>query len=375
MSDILGGTQNAESAKALAADTDDQGSSNAEAIKAGLSFDNDPGTEGAIPFPGQELSPEPEPAPAAEPVTSVAPPEETPALPEETPAAPAADEGLAEKRQAVRQKFGLGDDVADTLVDAHVHLQKSFGLQTTELGELRRDYYKLDGKVDALTAMAPATPAKAAAGQATDEQAKTATWNAGVSHLAARHVQHGYSEEEARALASDALTAASHVILPEVDAKLRPILARDEAETRVNKLFDVARKLKDEVSAENIPIRPDWDQVINSPEFAALVNLEDPEIIDSLFTRDPAGELTPVGVESAYLKARFNMGDRLQAEAGELSSAAEDTVVTEKMRASAVSGAPSANAGEQVEDIEAEIFATAKGGNNGHFLMTGRLPE
>lgn len=330
-------------------DTGTTADENTAAIKEGLSFDDDPvrsdEPEAETPSPEPVAAePEAEPEPAAEPA------------PEPEVDTEAVD--LEVRRQKVREKYNLDTNAPVALLDAYINADRKIGEQGKELGELRLQKERAEGKAEGLqeATRTPETPAKDSETERREKQA--ARQRANEQYLAQSFVKQGYSEEDARTMARDAITVTSREAEAIVEEKLEStgITAEREYQGKVNALLDVGAELKDERDADGNPVREDWDEVVNSPEFAEVLGTDEgPAWVDKFYTLDPQGRLTRHGVLTAYMQAREKYNARVAVE--KKKAEAEQQVEDDKLRAGAVPAGGSTKVGQDVDDPEGELLA------------------
>jgi hypothetical protein len=291
-----------------------------------------------------------EPEQAAEPAEPVA------ATPEPEPVP------TPEPEQPEAEPYKLAGSYAtiEELEKAHEHLRAAFGRQGQELGELRKA-----GRAATPPPAPVAAPPVAIGTPTAGKFGNDPVWSdprvqQAISHKAQAYVDVGYGTADAKRLAEAdvyANTLSSRAVTETVTA---PLTQRDFQVQRNARLQADAAALKDETDPEGRPLRSDWNEITETPEFESVVH----EMGDHIYDVGPDNR--PVGLETAYLRSRFAISHRIQTQA----SAAVTETTKEAERVKVAAGAIPASPGAHVpadpaaaadEQEILDIYDAAKG--------------
>jgi len=251
-------------------------------------------------------------------------------------------QAAAQKSQDAKQLAGKFDSV-DELESAHVSLQKVLGRQGTELRQARDEILRLTGRLEAVEQIRKTEPkVDQAQEDFVSKRAKTYQDRIGLEH------------DEAMEMARQDFELADSVAARRVQAaeqKYEPLFQNAEQFKRAEA---AAAQLRDEVDTDGNMVRPDWQDVSRSQEFAELMQAN-PEYLNS-----------KPGIEALYLKAKSSIQATQQpdhaSEAASLKKQANEIVDREKRRAASASGAGGGTVQAQpaAEQVElAQIYGTS----------------
>jgi hypothetical protein len=274
----------------------------------------------------------------------------------------------------------------DALVDAHGNLQTAYGQQSTELGKLRESQLRLEGKLEALSQPAPVVdqpPPQPQTGKPPQPQmpGQDQLWSdprmqAALSHKTQAYLAVGYGQEDAQRLAEadiHAYTFAGEAVAERANA---PLNKQAELLQKNARLQHAAGGLKAEVDPEGRPLRSDWDEITETPEFEVVVH----EMGESIYETGPDDR--PVGLETAYLRTRFNVGNRLQATASSATAIATANAERDKVAAGAIPASPGARVSTTISEDDQDILdiyeaakGTTKDGEPRPYFLGGGIRE
>ena len=263
------------------------------------------------------------------------PPAQQDTAPEETTEEPPAK--LAGKYESVEQ-----------LESAHGNLEKVLGRQGAELRKTREDLARLEGQVEGQRQVAPP-------GASPDQIERENS----IRVLTADNEAIGMDAQEARTRAENQYAVFDQMANRRVAnavSEFRPYI--DDA--RVSKESVVmAGALRDETDAEGNLLRPDWNEVVKTTEFAGLMQANQ----DKLASRD--------GIENLYLRARTASSVADTAREQKVASDAEQVVADEKARAASATGGASGDDALPVSTEDPEVQAIYDLGKDRPPLMGG----
>lgn len=261
------------------------------------------------------------------------------------------DTARVEQEPAGGKKWAGKYESPEELEAAHQNLQQVLGRQGEEIRQSRERLARLEGQQEAIEKIREKKPEG-------DETRKAFV----EKRTRVYHDRIGMDEQEARELAEadfDLVDTVASERVGQESEKYRPLLERNQKFERANRL---AEELRDETDGLGQPIRPDWDEVKDTPEFSRLM-AEHPGSLD---TRE--------GIELLYLKARIAHAESAEDEedpetdeedpetvAKDVKQQAREVVRREKRRASgAIPGAGGDSKSQPSEEEQelAEIYGT-----------------
>jgi hypothetical protein len=263
------------------------------------------------------------------------------------------DEGEPEPAQEPEpeaKKYAGEFETVEEMESKYLHLKTKLGKQGNELGEIRERMARLEGRREA----GGETDTPGAEG---GDEVQTLL-NREAEALAKDLIeQQGLSRQEAIRVATSSIERTYNV----TRGLLKPVTAVTEQHARQRRLYTKAVELSSEADDAGKLLRPDWKDVIESPDFKAVGDAH-PHLLDV--------DGTPDGLGLAYELAKSRMAARTAQEAAAAATGVATEQVATKMRASMAPGSASSAKGSKPADDDPDMPSSR---NSLHPSMGGEI--